>query len=370
MRTRVGYVILLGLSLAVALRAYRSPFPTFDRLLYAAAVAHLHTSDPNQIAEQAFQLAGRSDYPHTAFTDQLLAQPNLIAEQVPFYAIRPLYIYALASLGLRTVSPLAYLGIVFVLALWARSAWWVMPLTLLPDLIGIAREITPDALSAFVVLGGFLLVKRGYRPAGLAALLLSLGVRTDNLVFLVPLLVVLALNRTLDWRAAIGFGAAAVAAVAGINYFAHNYGWTILMRHSFAGGLIHPSTAVAPVSAQDYIGYLVHGATGVLSVCSLWVLLGALVWRYSEGSREFLLIAASFCFLHILAFPIADPRYFVAAFLLVSALMIETFAKGNSSTDYEQSTSRLTADGKESVLPSNADAPSTTSYQEHLTDLT
>jgi hypothetical protein len=53
MRTRVGYAILLGLTFAVAVKAYRSPLPTFDRLLYAAAVANLHSSDPNQIAQQA-----------------------------------------------------------------------------------------------------------------------------------------------------------------------------------------------------------------------------------------------------------------------------------------------------------------------------
>jgi hypothetical protein len=352
MRTRVGYAILLGLTLAVAVRAYRSPLPTFDRLLYAATVVHLHTSDPNQIAQQAFQLAGTTDYPHTAFTDQLLAQPTLIGEQVPFYAIRPLYIYALSLFGLRAVSPLAYVGIVLVLALWVQSPWWVIPLTLLPDLLVIARDITPDALSGFVVLGGFLLVKRGHVAAGLTALLLSLAIRTDNLFFLAPLLVVLALKRTLDWRAAVACAALAGAAVVVINHYARNYGWTVLIRHSFAGGLIHPANAVSPISLHDYAGYLVHGVTGLLSVCSLWVLLGALVWFYSEGSRGLLLIAASFCCLHILAFPIAEPRYFVTAFLLVSALLIETFATDESVTHYEKSVSRLTSDGDKIAVPS------------------
>lgn len=345
MRTSVGYAILLGLTLVVAVRAYRSPLPTFDRLLYAATVAHLRTSDPNQIAQQAFQLAGGTDYPHTAFTDQLLAQPALIAEQVPFYAIRPLYIQTVSLLGLRAVSPLAYVGIVLVLALWVQNPWWVIPLTLLPDLLVIAREITPDALSGFVVLGGFLLVKRGRLAAGLAALLLSLGVRTDNLFFLAPLLVVLAFRQALDWRAAVGCATLAGAAVVAINHYAHNYGWTVLIRHSFAGGLIHPANAVSPISLHDYAGYLVHGVTGLLSVCSLWVLLGALVWFYSLGSRGFLLIAASFCSLHILAFPISEPRYFVTAFLLISTLLIETFANSDPTIHYKKSVSRLTSYG-------------------------
>ena len=223
-----------------------------------------------------------------------------------------------------------------MLVLWVHGPWWVVPLALLPDLLGVAREITPDALSGFVVLAALLLLKRGHL-AGLCVLLLSIGVRTDNLFFLVPLLVVYVLKRRLDWRAAGGFAAVAVAAVAAINHFAHNYGWTVLIRHSLAGGLIHPGAVSSPVSPHDYIGYLAHGVTGVLSVCSLWVLLGALVWLYSEGSREFLLVAASFCGLHILVFPISEPRYFVTAFLLVSALLVETFANDDSATNYEKS---------------------------------
>jgi hypothetical protein len=345
MRTIIGYAILLGLTLAVAIRAYRSPLPTFDRLLYAATVAHLHTPEPSQIAQQAFQLAGNTDYPHTAFTDQLLAQPTLIAQQIPFYAIRPIYIHALSLFGLRAVSPLAYVGIVLLLAAWVQSPWWVIPLTLLPDLLLVAREITPDALSGFVVLGGFLLVKRGHLVAGLVALLLSLGVRTDNLFFLAPLLVVLALKRTLDWRAAVACVGLAVAVVGFINHWAHNYGWMVLIRHSFAGGLSHPANAVSAISLRDYAGYLGHGVTGLLSVCSLWVLLGAFVWFYSARSRGLLSIAASFCCLHILAFPIADPRYFVAAFLLVIALLIETFGNNDLPIHYAKLVSGLTSDG-------------------------
>jgi hypothetical protein len=332
MRTRIGYLLLFALTLGVSVKAYRSPFPTFDRLLYAASVAHLHTSDATQIAEQAFRLAGNADYPHTEFTDQLLAQPTLISEQVPFYAIRPIYIQALSLVGLRAVSPLAYLGIVMVLAVWVRSPWWVLPVALLPELLEVAREITPDALSALVVLGGFLLLKRGHMAAGLAALLLSLGVRTDNLFFLVPLLVVLAFERKLDWRVAVGLAVLGSATVAGINHFAHNYGWTALMRRSFAGGLIHPAAGISPISPIEYLGFLGHGVTGLLSVSSLWVLLGALVWLHSKESREILLIAAGFCGLHILALPVAEPRYFVTAVLLLCTLLIETFAKPDSST--------------------------------------
>lgn len=327
MWTRIGYLVLVALTLTVTVRTYRSPAPTFDRLLYAATVAHLHSSDPSQIAREAFQLAGSTDYPHTPFTDQLLAQPTLIAEQIPFYAIRPIYIHALSWMGLQAVSPLAYVGVILLLALWVRNPWWVVPLTLLPDLLGVAREITPDALSAFVVLGGFLLLRRGYQAVGLGVMLLSIGVRTDNLFFLVPLLVVLTLDRKLDWKAAVGLTALSVVAVAAINHYSHNYGWSALLRRSFAGGLVHPADATSAISLREYLGYLVHGMTGVLTVCSLWVLLGAMVWCYSVESRKFLLVAGTFCALHILALPVSEPRYFVTAFLLVSALLIETFAK-------------------------------------------
>lgn len=322
----VGYALLATLALAVAVRGYRNPFPTFDRLLYAATVAHLHTSDPRLVAQEALRLAGNSDYPHSAFTDQLLSQPTLLDEQVPFYAIRPIYVWALSVTGLRMVSPLAYLGVVLVLTLWIGNPWWVMPMALLPDLLSVAREITPDALTCFVVLGGFLLLRRSHLAAGLALLMLSLGVRTDSLFFLIPVLAVLTFRGMLDWRIALGCALFGSVVVSVIDHLAHNYGWTVLLRHSFSGGLIHPALANAPISPHDYLGYLVHGITGVLSICSLWVLLGVIVWRYSRASRDFLLVTAAFCVIHIIVFPISDPRYFVTAFLLVCVLLVETFA--------------------------------------------
>ena len=320
-----GYAILAALAVAVAIRAFQSPLPTFDRLLYAAAVAHLHTSDPALIAQEAVQSAGKTDYPHTAFTDQLLAQPTLIVEQIPFYANRPLYIYALSIVGLRSVSPLSYLGVVLVLTLWIHNPWWVMPIAVLPDLVEVTREITPDTLAAFVVLCALLLLKRNYTGTALMVLLLSLGIRLDNLFFLLPALGVLVRRKKLDWRLAVGCAVLGVAGVAVVAQFTHNYSWVVLMRHSISGGLVHPAMARASISARDYLGYLVRGITGVLSLCSLWVLLGAVIWRYSKHLRDFLMVAAIFCILHIFVFPISEPRYFVTAFLLVCALFADTF---------------------------------------------
>ena len=324
-----GYVILAALAVAVAIRAYQIPLPTFDRLLYAATVAHLHTSDPVLIAQEAVQSAGKTDYPHTPFSDQLLAQPTLIVEQIPFYVNRPLYIYALSIVGLRSVSPLSYLGVVLILTLWTRSPWWVIPIAVLPDLVEVAREITPDALAAFVVLSALLLLKRNYMGTVLVILLLSLGIRPDNLFFLLPVLGVLVWRKKLDWRLAVGCAVLGAVGAAIVAQLKHSYGWVVLMRHSFSGGLVHPAMAGASISPRDYLGYLVHGVTGVLSVCSLWVLLGAVIWRYSKQARDFLMIAAIFCILHIFVFPISEPRYFVTAFLLVCALFVDTFVNNS-----------------------------------------
>jgi hypothetical protein len=103
----------------------------------------------------------------------------------------------------------------------------------------------------------------------------------------------------------------------------------VLLTHSFSHGLIHPATALVHVSPRQYAGYLLHGVKGLAVQCSLWTLLGALVWRRSESERSLLIVAASFCILHILAFPISEPRYFVTVFLLVVALLVETFVSGD-----------------------------------------
>ena len=82
---RAGYIVLAALALVVAIKAYSHPLPTFDRLLYAATVAHLHTTDPDQIAQKAFELAGRAGLSaHLVYRNSCLRSRLLSLNRCPF----------------------------------------------------------------------------------------------------------------------------------------------------------------------------------------------------------------------------------------------------------------------------------------------
>src|SRR5271157_4309654 len=212
---KVGLVCYLVMVVCVALLAYRKPLPTFDRLLYAVTVARLHSADTDWVIKEAYRLSPPGEYPHTAFTDGLLRRPELMLQWIPFYATRPIYIHLLDLLGLRAVSPLAYVALALLLLYWLRSPWWCMAVMLLPDVVALCRTITPDALSTFVVLAAMLLVSLKKDYWAILLLIISLGMRSDNLFFLGAILVLLAYRRRVPWYVAGVLAVAALALVLG-----------------------------------------------------------------------------------------------------------------------------------------------------------
>jgi hypothetical protein len=323
----LGWVVCAAAMAGVALMSYVRPMLTFDRLLYAGAVAHLHTSDPDLIVREALRLSPSGDYPHTAFGDEILHRPILIAYQVPLYSSRLVYLYALDFLGMRTVSPVAYLGIGIVLLCWLRNPWWCLALVLAPDMIYLSRSITPDALSVLLVMVGLFLVAFKREGPGLLLLFISLAVRTDNLLYLAAVVLVLGLRRRMSWYAALAVFVAGMVAVFGIQHYTHDLGgggWTWRMRSLIENNIamsmfLEPGSVPMPrVTPREYVTALSHGVIGMTTVgFSLWALLGAVEWIRDPKSRDWVFVAGFYAVAHILIFPMPEARYYVASFLLV-----------------------------------------------------
>ena len=92
---RFGYLLLAVFALCIALFAYRHPKQTFDRYLYAATVASLHTHDAKETGREAMLTAPPGSVPHNAVADEIMANPELMALRIPFYAVKP-FVYFVA----------------------------------------------------------------------------------------------------------------------------------------------------------------------------------------------------------------------------------------------------------------------------------
>jgi len=324
---RFGFVLYFSVILFIAATAYRHPAPTFDRYLYAATIASKHASDPAQIGQEALRIAPRGSYPHTAFTDELMTHPELMAQQIPFYTVKPGYILVLSTLGLRLVSPLAFVALAAILLVWLKNPWWCFGLILIPDVAMASRQITPDLLSAAIVIAAFYLLMRrtgATESAGLLLLLASVTVRADNLLYL--LAAALFIRRMPKWKTG-AFVLAGVLIFLAVNHYGHSYGWTMLVRHTLRGG--YPDVAhitPEPIRAGEYIRRLTHeildGAIGIWF--AFFAALGSYAWRKRAETHGLLIVAAFFAVAHLTLFPIAEARYFLASYLLVGVSMAST----------------------------------------------
>jgi len=303
--------------------AYYRPQPTFDRYLYAAAAASLSSSSPKEIHDEALRRANWGlDYPHTSFTDDVFSNPAHMAHQIPFYAIRPAYIWLIKCVPARVVSPAAYFLLGMVILAWTQSVLWSGLLMLIGPALLCARMATPDELSALIVVSGFVLLVNGHEMPGIAILLASITVRTDNVIFVLGACSWMVLAGRLTKIKGAALAIAGILCVEIVNHLAGNYGWGVLIGHSFAGGFLDPATMRGYYpTLREYLTYLSHAIRGLpFTALGMWAILATYAWIQNQRARAIVLVAAGFNVAHVLLFPIPEDRYFVASYLITAAV--------------------------------------------------
>lgn len=321
---RLFRIVLYGLLVAfVAAWSYCRPAASFDRYLYAAAAASLNSSNPKEIHDEALRRANWGlDRPHTSFSDDVFNSPAHMVQQIPFYTIRPAYVWLIKYVPIRAVSPAAYVGLGVVILVWTQSVLWSALMVLIGPVLFSARVATPDELAALFVVGGIALLFYEYEKTGLAILLVSITIRTDNVIFLLGACLWMVLDGRLTKVKGAVVGMAGIVCVATINHLAGNYGWGVLIGHSFNGGFVEPARmrGYEPTMIQ-YFTYLVRAILDLpFTALGIWAILATYAWIRNRKARAIVLIAAGFNVAHVLLFPIPDNRYFVASYLITGAV--------------------------------------------------
>jgi hypothetical protein len=110
---------------------------------------------------------------------------------------------------------------------------------------------TPDALSSLAVLASYVAIDREKLVSGILLLMLSIWIRTDNVLFVVLMLVWLVWKKRIPALHSIVLGLLSVAAVLWINYLSGNYGWKVLFQYSFVGGR-YPAEITPHINIGQY----------------------------------------------------------------------------------------------------------------------
>lgn len=329
--------------LALATAAYLRPLPTFDRYLYAGAVASLRYSDPATIHRIAraefdaqpspFNFSSVADEPYFADVHN---NPDHFAQQLGLFRVKLGYVaagYALWRAGLPILSGLRLISacclfVVGIAALaWTHDAVLSALLLLTPSVLNMGRMVTADPLStALVFLALFALVTRRDRPA-VYLLLVSIVVRSDNLILALILLAWMVWQGRLRLSAGGLCAALSIAVSVLVNRIAGLYNWRVVMQHGFVKPVIEPIRHPVFIS---FTGYL-HALAGLRAIpytfMTIWILVALAAWKRLPKSsilRDLLPLAVIYIVVRLVMFPNFDDRFFVWFYLLAGVTLIQT----------------------------------------------
>ncbi len=344
---------LVGLIALVALvNVWRTPpFYNWDVLPYVAIAKSYSLGSMADVHRETYALA-ESRVPPNIYRRLLLddppyrlalaRDPDLFAQVLPFYRVKPLYPFLLHVLDRAGVDPvragvavsqLSYLAIAVVLGWWcARHLPPVVTALCIPLVVssgfvlGLAAWFTPDALSTLVMLVATILIVEGRGRVGWPTMALAVVVRPDNLVFL-GLFGLWAFWHRLPHRPWI-IAAMAVGIVVQLaeSRLAAGYGWKLLFHNAMVKRLLRPAEFQPTLDLAGYADiYVLQLRPDVLSVmlttAIAMAIAAAVVYRRRSGSAApwtgILTIAPVYMVIHWLLHPVDKERTLGFAYLIV-----------------------------------------------------
>ena len=325
-RNGVRSLLYASFLAVVCLFCYLQPLPDdFDRYMYEAIVRGRH-----QPVEIVYSLV-KHESPR-AESSSILDSPDHMAKLEPLYAIRPAYIWLVALISdaglpvqhaINLISAASLFGIGMLIFAWTGCALPSALLLAAAPILVLGRMGTPDALSTLIVLTGLWAITTGHLY-GIVLLLLSVWVRTDNLLLILLVLLWLVGSRKLSSRLAVVLSIAAVGSVLVVNHLASNYGWLVLFRWSFLGGYRSPADVPPHLSFREYASVFVHSLEHIFSYVAIWLLIGLTAWRRSPSSRPLLTVVGLAATFHFLLYPSPEDRYLTWAYLVAGAAFIKS----------------------------------------------
>lgn len=291
-----------------------------------------------------------------AFTDDVISyrsavasDPNALAAQLPFYAVKPLYPALIAGFLAVDVDPV-------IASVWITKVCWIIfgwvlfgllrsvvapvpslialgVLMSLPMVRALGSYSTPDALCSMLLLAA---VSFALRPAerrqqlpALGCCVLAIVARPDSILLIGPVALWLIAREPMRWRKPL------VAVVIGVvccglqSYFSENQGWAVLFHHSFISYLHFPDSAPIDLQLAEVVSIYfaqVHqtrqfwgfvGLAGVIALARMRGLGGRDNWFCG------LLVIIVFMLSHWVLFPDQKDRMMVASYLFIFVAAVQ-----------------------------------------------
>ncbi len=282
LKKTVFTLCVAAVTLAIAANSYMDPVIDWDILPYIACAIEFEETDPEAVHNRTYEivhenvseskfeeLTARGDY-----RSAMYAEPDLFVAQLGFYRVKPLYytlLYLAYTAGIPMfdasvlISVIASIIIALLLGLWVYSYYpnikgvgiWLLIL-LFVQLPEVSSYSSPDALgSLFVFLAGYLFIEKGRPYMGLAALILSMLARPDNVIFAGLIVVYIGITNVEQikvprLRAALMLAALVVVHFV-MGHFFRTYSWSTMLQHMISGTTLDPNAVDIEFSLSMYL---------------------------------------------------------------------------------------------------------------------
>jgi len=360
--------LLIGLFLiavtTVLAASILRPIYSWDLVMYIAAAKSYEEADIGNIHSFTYhtlertvpetvylRVADRPNKVYSTYARRIYDDVAAFQEQMPFYNIRPIYIgliYTLHKAGfnmvfaahvISAIAVVLALGLLYVMS--SRMLGWPLAyavpfFALIYGATDIARISTPDGLAFLaIVLSACLYLKQ--RIASLLVVLpMMLGVRTDLILYTMPMLLLLLITRERHRVCVVVSILASVAAYFLIGHLSGNGGWATIFYHTMIELVAYPLSNPPTLSLHDYLSVLLRGLRntfddGIFILYALVVAYGAgmiiararrtsLLRTLRDPAAGLFLVCLVCVFSRVTLFPVTWIRYFAGPY------MIGTFA--------------------------------------------
>ncbi|MEI6336423.1 MAG: hypothetical protein WCS87_17845 [Methylococcaceae bacterium] len=269
-------------------------------------------------------------------------------EQLPFYKIRPVYtglIYLLYKAGgnisfathiISGVSVFIAVGILYLISTSFLATPLIFAVPFLAVIFGIydlATLSTPDGLGFLACILSVYFYLKKYITLLLIILPIMIGIRTDFILFTIPLLFfVFLFERSCRWKTLLSILISVGIYIGIITYF-KNPGWSTIFYFACIQPLIHPISIPPMLTASDYRWALFRGIKDLYSESFYLYLLLTTYSIYlinNHANKTSIIIALKapstiltiVCLItvvsHILILPNIEKRYY-SPFYIISA---------------------------------------------------
>jgi hypothetical protein len=334
----ISYILLLTM---IACAAIAWPKCNYDGVFYTALT--YRTSDAKVLHDAGMQFYQRQpDDGVGPYREDMLQNPYHFKEQLPFYSVKPLYVFVLtlarrSGIGWRSgafISGVCYLLLGWIVLLWLRKYYSSLAtgtlasiMMLNPSLLQITRWTSPDIMAILATVAGTYVILENEMPIrGIMILAVGIWIRPETIIYTGLVVCAVYLNGRLRILGAVAFLALALGSYLYITR--NGYSYSTLFYHTFIEELTAPAEVKVIVTKSTYLTVLKHS---VQSLCqgnpTLCLSFLACAINYvimpKQGLYALLSVLGivSSIILYV-AHPHFEPRYYLSQLVFIPVLVV------------------------------------------------